>query len=275
MPRSSSMMLSFPPFAGMVRKIILVMVGVYFVLQLLRWVAPAAALVMFAEAALTPAMVTHGAVWQLLTYSFVSVGIFQTAFTLLSLWFIGSYLEVNYGTRWLTELYFVSVVGAAIAVVAISYTGIFHMTPTATAYGADGGIFGLLMAWAVRMGDQKFILFPLPLEIRAKYLVAVYILIALAGVVSGPAGFLYLAYLGGALAGYVYVKMSPRRGFAFAASERAFSVRNAYYRWKRRRAARKFEVYMRKHDRIGKQDGRSKYIDTDAGKDPTDKRWMH
>jgi hypothetical protein len=26
-------------------------------------------------------------------------------------------------------------------------------------------------------------------------------------------------------------------------------VRNNYYRWKRRRAARKFEVYMRKHDR--------------------------
>ena len=25
--------------------------------------------------------------------------------------------------------------------------------------------------------------------------------------------------------------------------------RNSYYRWKRKRAARKFEVYMRKHDR--------------------------
>jgi hypothetical protein len=25
-------------------------------------------------------------------------------------------------------------------------------------------------------------------------------------------------------------------------------MRNSYYRWKRRRAARKFEVYMRKHE---------------------------
>ena len=34
----------------------------------------------------------------------------------------------------------------------------------------------------------------------------------------------------------------------FATSERYFGLRNSYYRWKRRRAARKFEVYMRKHD---------------------------
>ena len=32
-------------------------------------------------------------------------------------------------------------------------------------------------------------------------------------------------------------------------SEKYFGLRNSYYRWKRKRAARKFEVYMRKHDR--------------------------
>ena len=32
-------------------------------------------------------------------------------------------------------------------------------------------------------------------------------------------------------------------------SERYYGIRNAYYRWKRRRAAKKFEVYMRQHDR--------------------------
>ena len=66
----------------------------------------------FALGALTPVMVLHGAIWQLVTYSFLSGGIFQVAFDMLSLWFIGSYLETTYGTRWLTEIYFFSVIGA-------------------------------------------------------------------------------------------------------------------------------------------------------------------
>ena len=37
-------------------------------------------------------------------------------------------------------------------------------------------------------------------------------------------------------------------------------MKNSYYRWKRRRAARKFEVYMRKHDRDVKFDDRGNYI---------------
>lgn len=268
-------MLSFPPFAGMIRKIILITVAIFFILLLLRWVAPAVGLGIFAMGALTPSMVMHGAVWQLVTYSFLSGGIFQIAFDMLSLWFIGAYLETTYGTRWVTELYFVSVVGAALTTIAVSYTHIFHMTPHATTYGADGGIFGLLAAWAVLMGDQKFILFPLPISIRAKYFVLIYILIALAMVISGPSGFIYIAYLGGALFGYIYIKMAPRRGYAFAATERAFSFRNGYYRWKRRRAARKFEVYMRKHDRDVKFDGQGRYIDPDAKKNPNDRGWMN
>ena len=275
MPRTGSMMLSFPPFTGMIRKIILATVAIFFIFLLLRWVAPAIGIEIFAAAALTPTMVTHGAIWQLVTYSFLNGGIFQIAFDMLSLWFIGAYLETTYGTRWVTELYFISVVGAALTTIAVSYTHIFHMTPKAMMYGADGGIFGLLAAWAVLMGDQKFLLFPLPISIRAKYFVLIFILIALASVMQGPNGFLYLAYLGGALFGYIYVKQAPRRGFAVAASEQAFSFRNGYYRWKRRRAARKFEVYMSKHDRNVKFDDQGRYVDPDEKKDPNDRRWMN
>jgi hypothetical protein len=35
----------------------------------------------------------------------------------------------------------------------------------------------------------------------------------------------------------------------FATSEGAYGLRNRYYKWKRRRAAKKFEVYMKKVDR--------------------------
>ena len=40
--------------------------------------------------------------------------------------------------------------------------------------------------------------------------------------------------------------------------------RDSYYRWKRRRAARKFEVYMRKYDRKVYFDEHGNYIDPDS-----------
>ena len=41
---------------------------------------------------------------------------------------------------------------------------------------------------------------------------------------------------------------------------------NSYYRWKRRRAARKFEVYMRKHDQVVHFDEHGNYIPPDDDK---------
>jgi hypothetical protein len=52
-------------------------------------------------------------------------------------------------------------------------------------------------------------------------------------------------------------------------------MRNRYYRWKRRRAARKFEVYMRKQGRTVRFDGQGKLIDEDRIHEEGDdkKRW--
>jgi hypothetical protein len=57
--------------------------------------------------------------------------------------------------------------------------------------------------------------------------------------------------------------VAPRRGFSFTISERFYGLRNQYYRWKRRRAARKFEVYMRSQGRTVKFDGNGRQIDED------------
>jgi hypothetical protein len=73
----------------------------------------------------------------------------------------------------------------------------------------------------------------------------------------------YLAHLGGLLFGYLYVKFSPRSGMLgrFSFSEWYFGMRNSFYRWKRRRAARKFEVYMKQeHDRDVKFDDLGNYV---------------
>jgi hypothetical protein len=118
-------------------------------------------------------------------------------------------------------------------------------------------------------------LFPLPINIRAKYLVAIDILIALAVVFMDQGAFAALLELSGAFAGFLFLQYAPRRGLAFGFSERYFGLRNAYYRYKRRRAARKFQVYMGKQGRKVHFDSEGRYIDPDSTKDPNDKRWMN
>jgi membrane associated rhomboid family serine protease len=161
----------------------------------------------------------------------------------------GSQLEMDWGGKRILEFYFFCVVGAALCTVAVAYTGFMGVTPGTTTIGSSGGIFGILVAFGVLYGDRELFLFPLPFTIKAKYVVIGLIFIALVGAFQDAGGIANVAHLGGALFGYVYLKLMPRRGLALATSERYFGLRNAYYRWKRRRAARKFEVYMRKYDR--------------------------
>jgi membrane associated rhomboid family serine protease len=275
MPRSGPISLALPAFEGTTRKLILLNVGAFFGLLILRWLAPQLEAVLHSHLILEPLAVVHGEIWQLLTYSFVEQGILGILFGMLTLWFTGSLLEPSFGGRWLAELYLTSVVGGAILASAISFTHILGLRPDVGAAGAWSGIFGLMVAIAMIFGDQEFLLW-FVLRIKAKYMVAIYILIAVALLLKQADTFNALIQLSGALCGALYVKFAPRRGLAFGLSEQYFGVRNRYYRWKRRRAARKFEVYMRKQNREVHFDKDGRYVDPDElRKNPNDKRWMN
>jgi membrane associated rhomboid family serine protease len=275
MPRSGPISLSLPAFSGVTRKLILANVGVFFALLLLHWLAPRLEDILLGHLLLEPRAVVHGEIWQLATYSFVEQGLLAILFGMLTLWFTGSILEPSFGGRWLGELYFSSVIGGAILASALSFTHILGLTPFVATAGAWSGIFGLLVAIAMIFGDQEFLLWFL-VRIKAKYMVAIYILIAIALLLKQADTFNALLQLSGALCGFLYVKFAPRRGLAFGVSERYFGIRNNYYRWKRRRAARKFEVYMRKQNREVHFDKDGRYVDPDElRKNPNDKRWMN
>jgi len=132
-----------------------------------------------------------------------------------------------------------------------------------------GGIFGLLVAIGTLYGNMEFLLF-FTIGIKAKYLVPIYGLISIA-MLFGQQKMYAFAQLGGALAGFLYVRLAPRRGTQLVGlSEKWYGLRNRYYRWKRRRAARKFEVYMRSQGRTVHMDGQGKRLDDDAN---DKKRW--
>lgn len=245
MPRLSSGVLGFPDFRGFTRALILWNLVAYFVLLILGAFARPLYEIIMVHLTLVPSDVLHqGWVWQVGTYWIIHAGILNTAFELLSIWFLAAFLESTHGSRWVAEIFFLSVLGAAL--VALAIAAVFPTTEMPL-YGCYGGIFGLLIVFGVLYADMEFMMFPLPFMIKAKYLVAVYMLITLAMLFSAEKAFAF-SQLGGALFAWLYIKFAPRRGFATASSESWFGMRNRYYRWKRRRASKKFEVYMRKHN---------------------------
>jgi hypothetical protein len=156
----------------------------------------------------------------------------------------------------------------------LAIAGTFHLSADDVGHGAWAGLFGVLIAMAMRFGETEFLLF-FVVRLRAKYMVAIYILLAVASLLKGGDAFGAATQLSGALCGFLYVRYAPSRGLGFGLSEQMFGMRNAYYRAKRRRAAKKFEVYMGKQGRKVSFDKEGRYVDPDERKDPNDKRWMN
>ncbi len=275
MPRSSPATISLPPFEGTVRSLILANVAVFLADALLTWLFPNFAGFLLEHTMLEPLAVAHGQVWQLVTYCYLNLGLMGILAAMLTLWFCGSILQSVYGSRWLAELYFTSAIGGALVASLLAFTHIRHLEPSSIGMGAWAGLFGILIALAVRMGDTEFMLWFL-IRIQAKYMVGIYLFIALAVFLKDDNPFGAVLVLTGALSGYLYLRFVPGRGLAYGVSEQYFTLRNAYYRAKRRRAARKFEVYMGKQGRQVRFDKEGRYLDPDEErKNPNDKRWMN
>ncbi|MGA2890002.1 MAG: rhomboid family intramembrane serine protease [Terracidiphilus sp.] len=271
MPRFGATPLSFPEFRGATRRLVLWNLGAYFALALAQMAFPVIAAQSFIAFVFSPSLFLHGALWQPFTYSLVHPTLLGTFFELLSLWFLSGFLENYHNARWVTSLYAVSVLGTAAAATAIyvcSHTLGFS-AGAVSLNGCFGGIFGLLVAIGTLYGDVQFMMFPLPIGIKARYLAVIYALVAIA-MLFGEQRMYAFSQLGGALAGLLYIRLAPRRGVSFGLSEKMYAMRNRYYRWKRRRAARKFEVYMRSQGRTVRFDGNGRPMDEDAD---DKKRW--
>jgi membrane associated rhomboid family serine protease len=278
MARFGSAQFAFPEFSGATRRLVLWNLASYFVLLLAITARLGIVTGIFGHAALKPDLFFAGEVWQPFTYSLVHLGLLNTAFELLSLWFLGGFLESMHNSRWVNGLYIASVLGAAVTAILVYAIGsrFGHPPPLIGITGCLGGIFGLITAIAVLHGDIQFQMF-FVIGIKAKYIAIVYTLIALAET-FGDQGIYAFAQLGGGLAAILYVRFATRRGITLGLSERWYGMRNSYYRWKRRRAASKFQVYMKKQGRTVRFDGNGRLIDEDGNlkinDDPNDRsRW--
>jgi rhomboid protease GluP len=89
------------------------------------------------QGALVPALVAQGESWRLLSSVFLHSGITHLGFNMLSLYFLGSFVEEAFGRSRFLALYLLSGVSGGLAYL---YFGGFDQP----AVGASGAIFGLL-----------------------------------------------------------------------------------------------------------------------------------
>jgi membrane associated rhomboid family serine protease len=264
MYRGRTLSLSFPPFTPWVKRIVIACAVIYFLQVLLH--AFRVQLDYLDWMGLVPYMVMHGCIWQLVTYSLLHASVGHVLINMLMLWMFGAQEEMDWGSRKFLEFYVFCVVGAALTTIAVAYFPIhgLGLGPVTSTIGASGGVYGVLMAFGMLYGDREIIMFPLPFMMKAKYMVAIMIfLVIIATFDLSQGGIANFAHLGGLFFGFLYVKFVPRQGLAFRAGESYFGFRNSYYRWKRRRTARKFEVYMRRHNRTIRFDEHGNYIPPD------------
>lgn len=142
-------------------------------------------------------------IWQLISYAFLHGGLVHLFFNMFALWMFGAQIENAWGSRTFTEYYFTCVVGAALVqLIVTALTGATYPT-----LGASGGIFGVLLAFGMMFPDQRLILFPIPIPVKAKWLVIGYGAIELwAGVTNSASGVAHFAHLGGMLFGFVLIQ---------------------------------------------------------------------
>ena len=260
-----SMTLSLPPFTKAVTWLIGINTGVYLLQLALGLAGIPAGRYLEDYVALTPWWVVyHGWIWQLLTYGFVHLEFWHWFGNMFALWMFGASVENAWGVRRFVELYLIGIVGAAVTTVGLAFMHVLAR-PTTTTLGASGGVFAVLIAFGILFADNEIMLIPLPFTIKAKYFIGILIVVELALAMSGSNGVAYVAHLGGLFFGWLYVRRGSKGALVnVSMAERYYGVRNSYYRWKRRRAAKKFEVYMRtKHDRDVHFDEHGNYIPPD------------
>jgi membrane associated rhomboid family serine protease len=255
MPRSpgystSSSSIGFPRFWGAVRTLILISTAIYIVIVLLSAFREPWAGVVLGLGGLSPNAVRHGWIWQLVTYGFVEVDPWRFLMTMLGVFFLGSAIQSRIGSRAFVELYFFSLFGAALIGCLLVWTA--HLSAGGV-LGAGAAVNAILMVFYLLNRDAPIMLLFVPIPIPVKYIVIFTAAVEGAYLLISHFALYFLVLLLGLVMGFVWYKFLWRHSFAGVFQQQVFSVRNSYHRWKRERAKKKFQVYMRKHNEDPKQ----------------------
>lgn len=173
----------------------------------------------------------HFRVWQILTYMFIHGGWTHILFNMFALFSFGPILEYAIGPKRFFNLYFICGIGAALFQMLVQAYEVHALIGSFTLYndmqitdqtvgklqaiygapivGASGAIFGLLVGFGMLYPNLELMILFIPVPIKAKYIIPVYILLEVYLGFSQFAGdnVAHFAHLGGALLGFILIKI--------------------------------------------------------------------
>lgn len=148
--------------------------------------------------------------WQLVTYAFLHGNIAHIFFNMFALFMFGRPLEEFWGSRRFMTYYMASVLAAGATQLCVQYlSGMAYET-----IGASGGVFGILLAFAMFFPRQRIILLLPPIPMPAWLFVTLYgVLELVLGVTGTQEGVAHFAHLGGMLGGALMLLYWRATGF--------------------------------------------------------------
>lgn len=143
-------------------------------------------------------------IWRLVTYMFLHGGLLHILINMFILWMFGVTIEQTWGTKRFLFYYFMTGIAGGL------FTMVFQPSSMVPTIGASGAIYGLLAAYAVMFPNQiMYLYFIIPMKV--KYAVLLFVgLEFFASLGSTPDGIGHLAHLGGAVVGFIYLKLDWR-----------------------------------------------------------------
>ncbi|RZK53893.1 MAG: rhomboid family intramembrane serine protease [Pedobacter sp.] len=172
-------------------------------------------------------------VWQPITYMFMHGSVTHIFFNMFALYSFGSILEAHWGGKRFINFYLITGLGALALQWGVQAFEVYQLTGSVfnnlstlsvtdvadvktlqqiyfgPMVGASGAIFGLLVAFAMLYPNLEMYIMFIPVPVKAKYIIPVYIVIELFLGVARFEGdsIAHFAHLGGALIGFILVKI--------------------------------------------------------------------
>ncbi len=150
--------------------------------------------------------------WQVITHMFAHAASgsfmpFHLLFNMFTLWMFGRILENMWGTKRFVIFYLISGLGAAavhlLVQLLMNGAGIGE-----AAVGASGAVFGVLVGFGMLFPNTELYMMFIPIPIKAKWAILGFIAIDLFGGLNQSAdGIAHFAHLGGALTGFILLKI--------------------------------------------------------------------
>lgn len=159
-------------------------------------------------------------IWQPFTYMFMHGGFMHLFFNMFALWMFGRIMEQVWGSKKFLLYYLVCGLGA-VAVYTLAQT-MGLISTRGCMLGASGAIYGVLLAFGMTFPNERLFIIPIPVPIKAKYLIGAYVLIELfegfnasGNSVAASDGVAHFAHLGGMLVGLLLILYWRRRARGF------------------------------------------------------------